>query len=128
MVILWVTGQQDGLVPGHAGLGQRVNLGADLLLVAVADALVEQQREDIAAKFGVVGIATQDVGGLVEVGFKLALGHAPRGADDDRRLELGQQFLQIHGFSFTSDSRFAQGTAIPVCSCAGSAWRRRCCA
>jgi hypothetical protein len=93
VVVLRVSGQQQCLVARHARLDQRVGLGADLFVVAVADALVEEQREHVAAELGMVGVATQDVGGLVEIGLQLALRHAPRGADDDGRVELGEQFL-----------------------------------
>jgi hypothetical protein len=71
-------------------------LGADLILETVVDALVEQQCEDIAAKLGVVGVAAQDVSGFVQVVLELALGHAPRGAHRDGRLELVEEFVKFH--------------------------------
>ncbi len=50
----------------------------------------------LAAKFRVVGVATQDVGGLVVVAFQLALGHPARGADDDGRFEGAKEFFEVH--------------------------------
>ena len=51
---------------------------ADRLLEDVADALEEKQREDVAAKLGVIDIAAQDVGGFFEEGVQLRLGHAAK--------------------------------------------------
>lgn len=42
-----------------------------------------------------------------------------RGADDDGRVELCEQFLQVHGILFTSGCRSARGMATPACSCGG---------
>ncbi len=98
MVILRVARQRECLILRYAGLGQRCGLGADFFVKTVADATVEQQREYVAAKFGLVGVAAQDVGGLVELAFQLALGHPARRADDDGRFEGAEELVEVHRF------------------------------
>jgi hypothetical protein len=34
--------------------------------------LIKEQSKDLAAELGVIGIAAQDVGGVIEVGFQFA--------------------------------------------------------
>lgn len=96
MVVLWVAGEEKGLLLGHPGRLQLGRLVTHFLVETVVDALVEEQGEDIAAELRVVGVAAQDVGRLVEIGFELALGHPPRGADDDRRFQGFEQFFEGH--------------------------------
>ena len=49
---------------------------ADGFLEDVADAFEEEQREDIAAKLGVIDVAAQNVGGLFQKGIQFRLGHS----------------------------------------------------
>lgn len=93
MMVQRIAGEQDGLILWHACLDQRVGLGADLFVVAVVDALVEKEREDVAPELGMVGVATQDIGGGIKVGFKLTLRHPARRADDNWRFERFQQLF-----------------------------------
>lgn len=95
-MVFRIAGQGLRLVFRHAGGDQGVGLGADFLIETVTDALVEQQRDDLAAELGIGGIATQNIGRRVEIAFELALGHAPGGADDDGRGQDFQQLFQVH--------------------------------
>jgi hypothetical protein len=92
---------EQGLFLRDARLGQGSDLGANFFIEAVADAFVEQQRENVAAKFGMIGVAAQNIGRRVEIAFQFSLCHPARGTDDDGGFEGAEEFFEVHCVVFT---------------------------
>ncbi len=105
MVVLRIAGQLQRLFLRQARLDQGIGLGADLFPITVVDALVEQQGEHIAAKLGMVGVAAQDVGGLVEITFQLALGHTAGGTHHNWFGKKSQLLKSVFHSTFTMFTR-----------------------
>jgi len=77
----------------------------DGFLKHIADPFEEEQREDVAAKLGVIDIATQDVGRFFEKGIQLRLGHsAERDGNGSLCLAVLELLYTVHSH-FWGDRR-----------------------
>src|SRR5262249_31981786 len=72
-------------VAGKLAIAKLLFESRDILQVHVANALIEEQGEDVATKFGVIHPAPKEVGGLLQKCVKLSLSDPALGACLHRR-------------------------------------------